>query len=482
MKIGFDKKFIVDTYYYIIKVSGEGRTYYKIGEGKTNRPEALIKKYMDRAVITAEAVFIDKLPNNGIKRLNDKTIHKNLKLLKKVDPFIIRGLLNEKDGKTEFFEIPKNWNDEKLINYIKETVDELSKSSNNFVAKVSSLYNHALHYDPTKKHLVNYKMIESILKKVNDDDFKDKNVLLIGQFEPGWISSFARFSNVYIWHDSNEQKYVYKIEKLNERITYINDFEELVNLNKKFNYIIANPPYENGNDITRAIIDNIDFDAYVNLMPCSDYKKGSLYKNVTEVESVEDTFDDATVGSSLTVALISKEVNNDITYDEFENLKRDPRFREFYALNAKIHHYVISKAPLGGNAPADKIIDRSKNIRCAFAITARTVLDGAHKASGNAFDVDWNLRHSKTFDDVHVAPQGGATTAFIYFNTEKEHSNMCRFWYFNSLMNDLLKGLNKASGSPVVAIPHIDWSKDRDYENLTLEDLMNILREENLNK
>ena len=39
--------------------------------------------------------------------------------------------------------------------------------------------------------------------------------------------------------------------------------------------------------------------------------------------------------------------------------------------------------------------------------------------------------------------------------------------------------LNKSNGRVTPAIPNIDWSKERDYEHLTLDDIMNILREEN---
>ena len=44
----------------------------------------------------------------------------------------------------------------------------------------------------------------------------------------------------------------------------------------KFDIVIANPPYGSiGANITKNIIDNIDFNEYVNLLPANDYKRNT---------------------------------------------------------------------------------------------------------------------------------------------------------------------------------------------------------------
>ena len=265
-----------------------------------------------------------------------------------------------------------------------------------------------------------------------------------------------------------------------------NNFEDEIKIIKlqemfsmKFDVIISNPPYAIGNELTKAIVDNVDFDMFVNLMPVSKYKAKELYKQVSAIESAEDTFDDAAVGDSLTIAVLRKNANVYNNYQELEFMKMDPRYIEFYKLNSKITHYSLDKAALYSNAPKKAVIDTTKNIKASFAITSRTVLDGTHQKDKGAFDIEWNINHSKTFEDIHIAPQGGCTVGIIYFDTEIEQNNLCRFWYDNPLMNNLLKGMNKSSGSCRLAIPSIDYSKERDYEHLTLDDIMNILREEN---
>ena len=249
-------------------------------------------------------------------------------------------------------------------------------------------------------------------------------------------------------------------------------------MNKDFDLVISNPPYEYGNKITSAIIENVSFDKFVNLMPLSCYKAKKLFTHVESLELVDPkAFTDVSITDNLNIAILNKE-ENDISWKEFELNSFDPKYLEFYKLNANRYHYAISEAALYGNPKAEAVIKRDKNIKASFAVTSRAV-QGTHKLQGKgAFDIEWNIYKNKSFDDIHVAPQGGATIGLIYFNTETEQENLCKFWYKNPLQNALIKGMKKASGTCETAIPKIDWSIDRDYEHLTYEELLNIMREE----
>lgn len=242
-------------------------------------------------------------------------------------------------------------------------------------------------------------------------------------------------------------------------------------MKKHYDIVIANPPYSCGNQVVRAILDGVDFDEFINLMPASKYKGGDLYKNVKKVMSVDPSgFQDATIGDSLIVAVIGKDEGNYTTYDEFCNEFRDERFVEFYKANAKtVAKYEYLSLPKHPFTPI---------ITTDFMITMRTILDGTH-SDKRCSDYQFNLYQNSAADIPYDKTYDRCSCAFLRYSSKKEKQNLCRFWYRNPLQNALIKGLNQSSGRCTVAIPNLDWTKDRDYENATLEDIMNWLKEDN---
>ena len=59
---------IEKNYYYVIKLTYDNKSIFKLGEGNTDRPKKLLKKYMDRRAVQAELLHFSELPNNSIKR------------------------------------------------------------------------------------------------------------------------------------------------------------------------------------------------------------------------------------------------------------------------------------------------------------------------------------------------------------------------------------------------------------------------------
>lgn len=176
----------------------------------------------------------------------------------------------------------------------------------------------------------------------------------------------------------------------------------------------------------------------------------------------------------------TKELENmikDIKKDEYDIIIANPPYSVGGAIIAKF----INKAKesfkyVSVHTVKDK--NKAPDVAISFMITMRTILDGTHSIDGKAADIDWNVNNiadnipwDKTWNS--------ASCAFICFNTIKEKDNFITFWYKNPLMNELLKGLNSASGRATIAIPHIDWSIDRDYEHCTLDDIMKWLEEDN---
>ena len=105
-----------------------------------------------------------------------------------------------------------------------------------------------------------------------------------------------------------------------------------------FDLIIANPPYGSiGTSITEQVIQNIDYNEYVNLLPVSDYQKGNTTASsyVQTIEDIEDAFEDAAVTTSL--AKISKSVCNTFDSKQLKITKMDfSLLTKFFRRNAEL--------------------------------------------------------------------------------------------------------------------------------------------------
>lgn len=252
--------------------------------------------------------------------------------------------------------------------------------------------------------------------------------------------------------------------------------EEIMNMknNVKFDYIISNPPYAIGNTITKSIIDNVNFDNFINLMPLSCYKSKELYKNVKSLEVVDPkAFEDAAITDNLCICeLIKDEIENQ-TYEDLALKTYKEELREYYKLNiSRINEFnkfkLTNKADIINNLIPE--LD--------FIVPQKVSNDGVHKTE-KCIDYKWNFLYDK-----NSLINNNGTLSNIWYNPNYHNAkiakNLRTFWYENSeLMNTLLFGLNDQYGHINKAIPNIDYSVDRDYEHLTLDDIMKILKEEN---
>ena len=306
------------------------------------------------------------------------------------------------------------------------------------------------------------------------NSLKGKNILFIGEFP--CIPVVAYYNNVVVWTNEMESNYGDNIivQRLYEQEDYI-DMSK--NIEKdKFDIIIANPPYQIANKVIKNCIDKTK-EAIV-LMPVKNYKAQELYKHVLELEVVNPkSFKEVWVQDNLTIAkLTNKRIEQ--TYEELEFQTYNQDYIEFYRLNSTYSHYAID------NFLSQFPIKNKSNIsHNYFLVTMRTVLDGTHNTK-DCYDYKWNIEKNLKINNDLEVKGGGAKgllykVGFIEFDTEIEHQNFCRFWYKNPLMNILIKGLNKKSGTVKPALPKLNWSKDRDYEHLTYEELLQIMKEDN---
>lgn len=474
--------------YYIIKVETKSGCYYKIGEGyKISRPNKLIEKYNKLRANKAELLTFETLPHNNKKRLNDKTIHAKIDpvKMKKADPIYVEHYLGETDGKEEFFELVDNNLD--VVKYIKSIVS--SCKNKDYTANVKEIID--LDFKD-KYHLVNNNLVLKIEEKfpgVDDTLFnlQADNVLLIGQFEPDFVASFAMHNNVIIWHDTVDQRHTFTYSKLNNNIKYFEGtLEEFIEEIKDMHIdlIIANPPYGKvGANITKEIIDNVDFNEYINLLPANDYKRNEskdLYNYQSDMESISNGFEDADVTTHL--AKIHKNKVNNMTADEFEISQYSSKvLQKYFKENITRKLGTLANYDNGARRLCEWTIEKT------FIMNDRTPANKTPfplaKSESNA-EYLWNRKYLEDSSAIlnynffmkynkSRADRAGKTENHfvgILFNTAIEKNNLVSFIYSelgNKFIVAVLRATHKDGWLDLTYwFPKVDWTRSWTVEEI----------------
>ena len=123
-------------------------------------------------------------------------------------------------------------------------------------------------------------------------------------------------------------------------------------------------------------VENVEFGKYINLMPASKYKGKELYRYVESIHKVEDNFDDACIGDSLTVATMSKTAATFNSFEELEMCKFDERFKKFYEKNSNMvapfkYIYIYRQGCKTIKEVQEAISNINKDISFSFTIFLR---------------------------------------------------------------------------------------------------------------
>lgn len=298
---------------------------------------------------------------------------------------------------------------------------------------------------------------------------ENKKILIIGNFN---IGESSLYNNITVLTDdldyTCETAKIIRVEGGDEIMAQLNTLKD-----EKFDMIIANPPYNAGNKIISKCITVAK--RTIVLMPFSKYKKDELYKHVLSSELVNPKdFPDAYITNNLCVCeLIPEKIER--KFEDLEIETFDPKYREFYELNMRLPdnfmHYYFSD--VSHNTPIKKEFLNMPNL---FMTSVRVGGDGVHRGKESA-DYCWNVLHKKK--DIRKLIK--SSFDLFDFPSKKYYNNFVTWWYRNPLQDQIIKGVHKsqsAIGGVHIAIPNIDWSVDRDYEHLTYEQLLEIMRKE----
>lgn len=219
--------------------------------------------------------------------------------------------------------------------------------------------------------------------------------------------------------------------------------------------VIMNPPYSLGNKVTSAAIKSCT--RCVVLMPLSCYKKKSdeLWRYVVSMELADPKmFADATITDNLCICTLRGAVVDKFeSYDAMAMESYDPKFKAFFEVNISLHSNTITDI-LTNAAIRDNWSDDT-----TFVESHRTGKDGVYKDSwGKKF----NLYKSLTMDDLPHINDHTIRGFIVNFRKPIGKIDFTNWWYKGKLADSIIHSMH-FDGSPVIAIPQIDWESISDH-------------------
>ena len=338
-------------------------------------------------------------------------------------------------------------------------------------------------------------IVDEILKISQIENFKDLNVAVVEDYNLEMASRLvklgAKVSLIYCSKRLEKfAKNIYK-EDVFEHILY---YEDIGNLNMKFDLIIATPPSGKNCSLAIKIINNL-----LGLSKLVTFTLINIIKNENIVNYILDYMQIANA-----LLITSFDTKPTKKFDEYHIRFFDKPF--YRTLYEKITTYNQSHenhfTTIDGNflSPKwEKTLDRAtklpissfslignenKTIRMfidekkAFVTTSRTPGDGVH--FNDSYDQQYNLENKY---NLEWNMEGRAIDLHI-FGTTKERDNFCSWWYScNSkrsskkerigLTNACLDILNinsiSGANSYRKCLPHVDWSRSWTDEEILEE-------------
>ena len=243
----------------------------------------------------------------------------------------------------------------------------------------------------------------------------------------------------------------------------------------RYDVIIANPPYGKiGNEITKAVVDNIDYGVFVNLLPANDYrrfhKEDKLYQfvDINSMRPVNGAFEDAAVTTMM--CRVNKDRALYVSEAEFEiENYTDKSLKKYFYENRNRVHYAIDAMPGAGQTLKNAgIWDCSKTF-----IMGYRDMNHKHMPYGkNCTTYKWNVEESIDMQyliDNHNTRDGRFMISQCVFNTEKEKKNFVNFIYSPDgfrFISKLFTAVNCDGTIRPHVFPKVDWTRPQTVESI----------------
>lgn len=247
-------------------------------------------------------------------------------------------------------------------------------------------------------------------------------------------------------------------------------FEEAVKM--KFDLVISNPPYGRiGAQITKKIIDDVDYKDFINLLPANDYKRVSeLWQYQSDMEPCKDAFEDAAVTTH--IAKLHKNKVNNMSLSDYEISNYvDPQLDKYFEENSKRKHYAIDVIPGTGQTLKHAGI---WDVDTTFIIAFR---DMNHKTMGgkNSVTYKWNVEKSIDFNYIltnHNTRDNRLMISQCVFNSPIERDNFVKFVYYgkeSKFVQKLFTAIDCDGTVKQNVFPKVDWTRSWTVEEILKE-------------
>lgn len=263
--------------------------------------------------------------------------------------------------------------------------------------------------------------------------------------------------------------------------------------------VISNPPYGKiGAEITKKIIDTVDFKEYINLLPANDYKRvNGLWNYQSDMRPGSkpgtSAFSDAAVTTH--IARVHKTKVNTMTDDDFTIAQFiDPQLNKYFKKNYNRSYYAFDEFDCGRG---DNVLNWT--VEKTFVLAGRDINHRAMPKSKTCSSYRWNVLEdmtNKEFVDKHIVSRAikgnfiEVEFSGINFKSNIEKKNFVKFIYTGNeakFVQKLFTAINCDGGSFIVhhIFPKVDWTrswtveeilKDYDYTEEEIKEVMEDLK------
>ena len=255
--------------------------------------------------------------------------------------------------------------------------------------------------------------------------------------------------------------------------------EEYIDMDINTDLIVSNPPYGSvGANVTKRIIEVVNFKSFVNLLPANDYKRNTdkdLFNYQSDMVSYKNPFGkDATVTTHL--AIIHKQKVNNLTEDEFKvSTYIDRSLDKYFKVNLNKSSTIFDNYDTGYHP-------ENWSVNNTFIIGQRVVAAGGLPQGTDNDMYRWNVEKTLTYQDLinnhnpNCYTKKGiirVTFSAIIFPTDQEKDNFTEFVYSNrAFISKIFKAVNIDSGTYPLGklFPKVDWSRKWTVEEILKEE------------